>query len=58
LFWSPLRCRFLAAFTMQFWIICCSDESTSAKSKTRPGVNRTGFSLLQGSKFLAISNKR
>jgi hypothetical protein len=46
LFWSPLRCRFLAAFTMHFWIICCSDESTSAKSKTRPGVNRRPSPLI------------
>jgi hypothetical protein len=43
LFWSPLRCRFLAAFTMHFWIICCSDESTSAKSKTRRGREPAGF---------------
>jgi hypothetical protein len=52
LFWSPLRCRFLAAFTMHFWIICCSDESTNAKSKTRRGVNQTGLTFASRLKVL------
>ena len=37
---------------MHFWIICCSDESTSAKSKTRPGVNRTGLTFASRLKVL------
>jgi hypothetical protein len=33
LFWSPLRCRFLAVCTMRFWTFCCSDECTSCPAQ-------------------------
>src|ERR1700688_2772158 len=42
LFWSPLRCRFLAAFTMHFWIICCSDEKHECQKQNPAGREPDG----------------